>query len=351
MGLKPTSDLAILAKESEPEEKKELIENKTIKEFEKDLNEKSDDELSRPRTSSPRREYPQSPQSSPPSSPRMDLTYSNIDEENEDDELEEDAGQEEGESGIQSSSKLPAKLANIERIIPQSDDSESDKEDSDSSSSSESSDSEWEDRIPSAEKKDEIKSSKHPEEITIDDDEDEAVKNPKTSKKQKANESFLSKTKEKDTDSEADEDPVKKKRKPGRPVKKTKQNNKNAKNATSDHDDIQIFDPLEEERKIKEKKEKQFNSLGLKDIPLSDGDSSADELSEDKSKKTPGKHKKGEIKSTKPQGKKVSMVAAIFRAKKKKQDSDDSTEKDKSLKNKAIRALLPKPRGRPPKPK
>ena len=105
-------------------------------------------------------------------------------------------------------SKLPSKLANSEKISPESDDSEPDKSDSDSSSSSDqpSSDSEWE-SFPDKKKESGIKPQ--PEEITIDDDEDDNVNDkPDSNKYHNAFQTFLSKSKKEKNKSEIKEDPM-----------------------------------------------------------------------------------------------------------------------------------------------
>merc|ERR1711892_501802 len=122
-------------------------------------------------------------------------------------------------------SKLPSKLANIEKIIPELDDSDEDKSDSDSSSSSDqpSSDSEWE-NFP--EKKKQSEAKVQPEEITIDDDDDDNVNDKSDSSKyHDAFQSFLSKSKEEETESEIEEDPMERKRKT-RQTSKLKQKQK-----------------------------------------------------------------------------------------------------------------------------
>merc|ERR1712053_17784 len=149
-------------------------------------------------------------------------------------------------------SKLPSKLANIEKIIPESDDSEPDKSDSDTSSSSDqpSSDSEWE-SFPDKKKEPAIKPQ--PEEITIDDDENVNDKSD-ASKYHDAFQSFLSKSKEEETESEIEEDPMERKRRT-RQTSKLKQKQKEKEKekkpivVTSDpaDDEVIIYDPLEEE--------------------------------------------------------------------------------------------------------
>merc|ERR1712130_499376 len=282
-------------------------------------------------------------------------------------------------------SKLPSKLANIEKIIPESDDSEPDKSDSDTSSSSDqpSSDSEWE-SFPDKKKEPAIKPQ--PEEITIDDDDDENVNDKSdASKYHDAFQSFLSKSKEEETESEIEEDPMERKRRT-RQTSKLKQKQKEKEKEkkpiviTSDpaDDEVIIYDPLEEELK-----QKQIESLDLKDVKLSDEDSSNDEMvgrtgsidwdkNQTRSEKntlpkrsrkrlpstskameeeipeeeTPTKPK-DDLKSSKSQTNKVSMVAAIFRAKKKKQEEEKIIEEkkedvDQKLKSIATRVLLPK---------
>jgi len=325
------------------------------------------------------------------SSPRKEVAVKSLPKEMTDQsipELEEQDAEDSEKSDLEKSlndSKLPSKLANIEKIIPESDDSDEDKSDSDSSSSSDqpSSDSEWE-NFP--EKKKQSEAKVQPEEITIDDDDDDNVNDKSDSSKyHDAFQSFLSKSKEEETESEIEEDPMERKRKTRQTSKlKQKQKEKEKKPivVTSDpaDDEVIIYDPLEEEIKQKESKQKQIEDLDLKDVKLSDEDSSSDEIEERKSRKDLGKEQakherieadrkprkrspsitksseeempeieapskpKEEPKSTKSQTNKVSMVAAIFRAKKKKQEEEkeEKEDVDQKLKSMATRVLLPK---------
>merc|ERR1711892_320334 len=305
------------------------------------------------------------------SSPRKEVAVKSLPKEMTDQsipELEEQDAEDSEKSDLEKSlndSKLPSKLANIEKIIPESDDSDEDKSDSDSSSSSDqpSSDSEWE-NFP--EKKKQSEAKVQPEEITIDDDDDDNVNDKSDSSKyHDAFQSFLSKSKEEETESEIEEDPMERKRKTRQTSKlKQKQKEKEKKPivVTSDpaDDEVIIYDPLEEEIKQKESKQKQIEDLDLKDVKLSDEDSSSDEIEERKSRKDLGKeqakHERIEAdrkprkrspsitKSSKSQTNKVSMVAAIFRAKKKKQEEEkeEKEDVDQKLKSMATRVLLPK---------
>merc|ERR1712013_657469 len=132
------------------------------------------------------------------SSPRKDIDVESPPQEILDTEnaISEELENEDSEKSL-NDSKLPSKLANIEKIIPESDDSEPDKSDSDSSSSSDqpSSDSEWE-SFPDKKKESGIKPQ--PEEITIDNVNDKSDSN----KYHDAFQSFLSKSKEEETESE-----------------------------------------------------------------------------------------------------------------------------------------------------
>ena len=260
------------------------------------------------------------------SSPRK----SECSDENLDDDIPNLEEIDDAEDKSSSVSKLPQKLAHFERIIPESDDSDSDKSDSDTSSSSDpqSSDS---DSDESYSDKKESASKKKPEEITIDDDEEEdrRVLNKSDSKQyHQAFESFLSKSKD-DSESDVEEDPLENKRKTRQASKRSQQKSSKVVTCEPD-DDITVFDPHEEARQQKETKEKQIKSICNQKVSLSDDDSSNDEAAEERSKK--------------PQ-KKVSMVAAIFRAKQKKQTETETVpaaRQSKKLKNIAARVLLPK---------
>merc|ERR1712013_815845 len=325
------------------------------------------------------------------SSPRKDIDVESPPKEILDTEnaISEELENEDSEKSL-NDSKLPSKLANIEKIIPESDDSEPDKSDSDSSSSSDqpSSDSEWE-SFPDKKKESGIKPQ--PEEITIDDDDNVNDKSD-SNKYHDAFQSFLSKSKEEETESEIEEDPMERKRRT-RQTSKLKQKQKEKEKAnkpivvTSDpaDDEVIIYDPLEEEMKEKENKQKQIENLDLKDVKLSDEDTSNDEMEGNKGKsdwdtnqqksqfeknlrnkksrkRSPSISKsreedipcadipskpKEDSKTSKSQTNKVSMVAAIFRAKKKKQEEEKVIDEkhediDQKLKSIATRVLLPK---------
>merc|ERR1712130_1091527 len=155
--------------------------------------------------------------------------------------------------------------------------------------------------------------------------------------------------------SEIEEDPMERKRRT-RQTSKLKQKQKEKEKEkkpivlTSDpaDDEVIIYDPLEEELKQKESKQKQIESLDLKDVKLSDEDSSNDEMEgrigskdwdrnqtrsekihypKDQEKRSPSTSRfmeeeipeediptkpKDDSKSSKSQTNKVSMVAAIF---------------------------------------
>ena len=134
-----------------------------------------------------------------PSKEMSNLSTSNLEEQEEEDSEKSDLEK------TMNDSKLPSKLANIERIIPESDDSEPDKSDSESSSSSDqpSKDSEWK-NFPEKKRSSE---KRQPEEITTNDDDDDDNVNDKadSSKYHEAFQSFLSKSKE-ETESEIEED-------------------------------------------------------------------------------------------------------------------------------------------------
>merc|ERR1712158_7619 len=146
---------------------------------------------------------------------------------------------------------LIPKLANIEKIIPESDNSSnSDKSDSDSSSSSDqaTSNSDW------AGYNQKKKGRKNPEEITIEDD-DEVNDRSVTTKYHAAFRGFLQKGRIPGSDSESENVPVVKKKR-GRPAgkKSTKSKGVGGANNAID-DDITIFDPVQEEKdeKLKQK--------------------------------------------------------------------------------------------------
>merc|ERR1719336_1896096 len=147
---------------------------------------------------------------------------------------------------------LIPKLANIEKIIPESDNSSnSDKSDSDSSSSSSqaTSNSDW------AGYNRKKKSKKNPEEITIEDD-DEVNDRSMTTKYHAAFRGFLQQGRVAGSDSEGENNVPVVKKKRGRPA--GKKTNKSKAAAVVD-DDVTIFDPVQEEKeqKVKQRKEKQ----------------------------------------------------------------------------------------------
>ena len=263
---------------------------------------------------------------------------------------------------------LIPKLANIEKIIPESDNS-SNSSDSDSSSSSDkaTSNSDW------AGYNQKKKGRKNPEEITIEDD-DEVNDRSVTTKYHAAFRGFLQKGKVPGSDSEGENIPVVKKKR-GRPAgkKSTKSKGVGASNAIDD--DITIFDPIQEEKdqKLKQKQRKQKKVEGN----LSDGESSHGEgeilrLAEEAAK--PPKKKRGrppkkasdkeggkspkktaEAKADKTEKNiqvekeaktdkstsskvvnKVSMVAAIFRAKKASKGKDKVLDEGKIKAKKAV---------------
>merc|ERR1719225_397785 len=261
---------------------------------------------------------------------------------------------------------LMPKLANIEKIIPESDNSSnSDKSDSDSSSSSSqaTSNSDW------AGYNRKKKSKKNPEEITIEDD-DEVNDRSMTTKYHAAFRGFLQQGRVAGSDSECENLPVVKKKR-GRPA--GKKTNKSKSSAAVVDDDVTIFDPVQEEKeqKLKQKKGKQKK---VEDDDVSDGESSHGEgeilrlaeaaaapakkkrgrppkkdkeagksprkTSDAKSEKTekdPAPLVEKEAKTDKPTGSKVankvSMVAAIFRAKKASKDKVLDEGKSKAKKD------------------
>lgn len=138
---------------------------------------------------------------------------------------------------------LIPKLANIEKIIPESDNSSnSDKSDSDSSSSSDqaTSNSDW------AGYNQKKKGRKNPEEITIEDD-DEVNDRSVTTKYHAAFRGFLQKGRIPGSDSESENVPVVKKKR-GRPAGKKSAKSKGAGASNAIDDDITIFDPVQEEK-------------------------------------------------------------------------------------------------------
>ena len=254
-------------------------------------------------------------------------------------------------------SKLPQKLANFERIIPESDNSsDSDKSSSDTtSSSSDDSDSDSESDSDNdyfdgeTNKNKKASKKKQPEEITLDDEEDfEKQKLNKSDSNQyhSAFESFLNKSKDsKDSESELEEDPLEQKRKTRQTSRRisSSPDKTKAKVVTADPLEENVYDPSESVKKPKltrGRRGKKINSQ--KRVSLSDPESSFDEEDEEeKLAKTKSK------KDAKPQASKVSMVAAIFRAKKKKQPEAEEAESSISKKKPATRVLLPKGQKKP----
>ena len=299
-------------------------------------------------------------------------------------------------------SKLPQKLANFERIIPESDNSsDSDKSSSDTtSSSSDDSDSDSEsdsdnDYFDGEPNKEKASRKKQPEEITLDDEDDiEKQKLNKSDPNQyhSAFESFLNKSKEsKDSESDLEEDPLEQKRKTRQTSRRISSSPDKTKTkvVTADPLDENLYEPSEKAakpklprgRKVKKRvslsdpessfdeedeDEKLAKTTSKKDenssvkakkpkvprgrkgkkinaqkrISLSDPESSYDEEDEEDLAKTNSK------KDAKPQASKVSMVAAIFRAKKKKQPETEEAESSISKKP-ATRVLKPKAQKKP----
>ena len=265
--------------------------------------------------------------------------------------IPEDASRESEKSPI--SSKLPQKLANFERIIPESDNSsDSDKSSSDTtSSSSDDSDSDSESDSDNdyfdgdTNKSKKASKKKQPEEITLDDEEDsEKQKLNKSDSNQyhSAFESFLNKSKDsKDSESELEEDPLEQKRKTRQTSRRISSSPDKTKTkvVTADLLDENEYEPAESIKKPKPsrgRRGKKINSQ--KRVSLSDPESSFDEEDEKLAKTKP-------MKDSKPQASKVSMVAAIFRAKKKQQQpvvAEEGESSSVSKKKPATRVLLPK---------
>ena len=249
------------------------------------------------------------------------------------------------------STTLIPKLANIEKIIPESDNSSnSDKSDSDSSSSSDtSSDSE----VLITKKK---TGKKNPEEITIEDD-DEVNDKSSNSKFHKAFQGFVQKAKKKGSDSETEGNSSARKKRT-KPVSKKVQNCSN-----SAEDDITIYDPVAGEKKTKKKTsaKKKAKSASLSEGESSHGEGEILRLAEEAAKpakkkrgrppkKTPDvkepkadksdksdKEDKPEEKSTRSKAvSKVSMVAAIFRAKKANKGKEKVLDEGKSKVKKLV---------------
>ena len=240
---------------------------------------------------------------------------------------------EDEDKNANTSSKLPEKLANFERIIPESDDSDSDKSDSDSSSSSSddlSSDSDSDDSFEEENKN----KSLQPEEITLDDEDEESknlLNKSDSSQYHNAFESFLNKSKD-DSGSDIEEDPLEQKR-------KTRQSSRRIPSPDKAMSKVITMDPIDD-AKLSSKTDK--SKLVENTTDTTDGDLSLsdDDTSEDTQR---AKAKLADRnKQSKPQPKKVSMVAAIFRAKKKKQSEVVNDVNEKNLKKKATRVLVPK---------
>ena len=269
-------------------------------------------------------------------------------EKSETEEISQNESKEETDDSV-NASKLPQKLANFERIIPESDDSDSDKSDSDTSSSSSgdvSSDSDSDDDFSDEKLSQDTK--KKPEEITIEDDEEEAkvsLNKSDSNQYHSAFESFLNKSKE-ESDSDVEEDPLEKKRKTRQTSKRISSSpEKKSKVITMDpaEDDITVFEPQVEKRIENEKKEKQAKDISKQNVSLSDEEEELSLEDEDKDVSKPEKSQPIEKdEQSKPQPKKVSMVAAIFRAKKKQQAPVVEENEAPKLKSKATRVLLPK---------
>merc|ERR1719282_132471 len=132
-----------------------------------------------------------------------------------------------------------------------------------------------------------------------------------------------------------------KKRRTRQTSRKAASPEKKAKVITMDPDAEDICDPLIEGHHVEEGKEKELKSTKNRTETLSDEDSyhSEDEV-------IPVKKSRSKVeeqnKEDKPNPTKVSMVAAIFRAKKKKQTDSDSEATDTKIKKMATRVLLPK---------
>ena len=217
-------------------------------------------------------------------------------------------------------------------------------------------------------------------------------------------ESFLNKSKE-ESESDLEEDPMEQKRRTRQTSRKVASPEKKAKVITMDPDAEDICDPLIEGHHVEEGKEKELKSTKNRTETLSDKDSyhSEDEVipakksrskvkqkTKEKKPKSdedssfseeeviPAKKSRSKVKlqtkenkphsdedssiseeeiipvkksrskveeqnkEDKPNPTKVSMVAAIFRAKKKKQTDSDSEATDTKIKKMATRVLLPK---------
>ena len=296
-------------------------------------------------------------------------------------------------------SKLPQKLANFERIIPESDNSsDSDKSSSDTtSSSSDDSDSDSDsdsdnDYFDGENNKKKASKKKQPEEITLDDEEDiekQVLNKSDPNQYHSAFESFLNKSKEsKDSESDLEEDPLEQKRKTRQtsrrissspdktktkvvtadPLDENEPSEKQAKpklprgrkvkKRVSHSDPDSSFDEEDEDEKLAKTISKKEETLSVKakksNVPrgrkgkkinaqkrvsLSDPESSYDEEDVELAKTNSKK-------DAKPQASKVSMVAAIFRAKKKKQPEIEEAESS-ITKKPAARVLKPKAQKKP----
>ena len=241
------------------------------------------------------------------------------------------------DKSLNNTSKLPEKLKNFERIIPESD-SDSSKSNSDSSSNSSSSSSSDSDDSDSDTDSDfsesktkKKKKEKLPEEITLEDEEAETKEKAKkinSTEYHNAFESFVSRSKD-STVSDLVEDPLEAKRKTRQTKKQISSPEKSPRVLTRN---IRQDEESEDEDEIVKEKAKKKRIVRKKKIQKQEESSSEEDsltMSESEDEVLP-KKSRGKVLSDeeKKQPTKVSMVAAIFRAKKKQQISDSNKSQD-----------------------